>query len=68
MNGVTKTHRNNDHVYVDTCASADLFILSDSDYFFNRIDGVIGLTAAGAVTDQYIMEKDILPRQGGPGQ
>ena len=50
VNGVIETYRNSDHVYVDTCASAGLFILSDTIYFsyIAKINGVIGLTAARA--------------------
>ena len=50
VNGVIETYPNSDHVYIDTCASAGLFILSVSIYFssISKIDGVIGLTAAGA--------------------
>ena len=32
VNGVIKTHPNSDLVYVDTCVSAGLFILSDLVY------------------------------------
>ena len=49
VNGIIETYPNRDHVYIDTCASAGLFILSDSIHFssISKIDGVIGLTAAG---------------------
>ena len=50
VNGILKTYPNSDHICVDTCTSAGLFILSDSVYFLSiaKINGVIGLTAAGA--------------------
>ena len=50
VKGVIETYPISNHVYIDTCASVGLFILSGSIYYLSisKIDGVIGLTAAGA--------------------
>ena len=46
-----------DHVYVDTCAITSLCILSYLVYFLSveKIDGAIGLRAAGATTKKLVL-------------